>query len=298
MQPGSEIRDVSDTAIWVAHYRAMESERPDAMFRDPLARILTGERGRQIAGAFGPTSRYTAWTVITRTVLIDDFIEEAIRDGVDVVLNLGAGLDTRPYRLNLPSSLLWVEADFPHMVDYKKRQLQAHEPQCQLQRIGVDLADDAARRELLAKVAPHARKILVLTEGVIPYLTEAQVAGLAKDLLVHPRYALWLAEFFAPQVYPYLRAAARAPQMAKAPFRFFPAGWEAFFLAQGWAFKDLRYTGSVAGRFNRMPPMPWWGKLLSRFASKAALQRATSVTGFVLMQPATTSEPPSPDAAD
>jgi len=56
------IRDVSDTAIWVAQYRAEESGRPDAMFRDPLAKLLVGERGPQIARDFGKAdARYFAY---------------------------------------------------------------------------------------------------------------------------------------------------------------------------------------------------------------------------------------------
>ena len=45
------IRNVSDTALWVAIYRAMESERPDALFQDPYARRLGGERGQAIVEA-------------------------------------------------------------------------------------------------------------------------------------------------------------------------------------------------------------------------------------------------------
>ena len=73
MDPGV-ISDVSDTAIWVAHYRVQESERPDALFHDPLAKLLVGDRGAQIAKRFGPTGKYTAWSVVSRTILIDDFI--------------------------------------------------------------------------------------------------------------------------------------------------------------------------------------------------------------------------------
>ncbi|MDE3110116.1 MAG: class I SAM-dependent methyltransferase, partial [Acidobacteriota bacterium] len=43
------MQHVSDTAFWVAHYRAIEGERPDALFHDPLAGVLAGERGRNIA---------------------------------------------------------------------------------------------------------------------------------------------------------------------------------------------------------------------------------------------------------
>jgi len=42
------LRDISDTARWVAMYRARETDRPDARFRDPYARLLAGERGEEI----------------------------------------------------------------------------------------------------------------------------------------------------------------------------------------------------------------------------------------------------------
>ena len=51
MTADNPIRNVSDTASWVAVYRAMESERPDAHFNDPYARRLAGERGQAIVDA-------------------------------------------------------------------------------------------------------------------------------------------------------------------------------------------------------------------------------------------------------
>ena|ERR1700741_2601535 len=45
------IQHISDTARWAAVYRARESEREDALFRDPFARRLAGERGEHIAKA-------------------------------------------------------------------------------------------------------------------------------------------------------------------------------------------------------------------------------------------------------
>src|SRR2546427_252302 len=113
MSTSGPITHVSDTARWVALYRAMESERPDALFRDPYARRLAGERGERIVASMR-RGRAMAWPMIVRTAVLDELILRAIeRDGVDTVLNLAAGLDTRPYRLPLPSSLRWVEADFP-----------------------------------------------------------------------------------------------------------------------------------------------------------------------------------------
>jgi methyltransferase (TIGR00027 family) len=281
----AEIRDVSDTAIWVAYYRGKESDRPDAMFRDPLAKVLTAERGEAIARAFKWISPYTEWTVLARTVLIDEFIQRAIADGVDAVINLGAGLDTRPYRMELPSTLCWVEADFPHMVEYKNRMLREQKPHCRVQRVGLDLANPTARRGFLARVVPEAKKILVLTEGVIPYLTEAQVAELATDLLSQPRFAFWLAEYFSLRVYVHLKAVSKTPMLANAPFRFFPLDWEGFFLTHGWQRKEVRYSSEVSRRFGRMPPMPLMARVLLRVMGQDAMKRARTMTGFMLMTP-------------
>src|SRR5947209_5000323 len=100
------IRDISDTARWVAVYRAQETERPDAVFWDPFARALAGERGEKIAQAM-PFGEQNAWSFIARTVLFDRLVDKAIAGGADLIVNLAAGLDTRPYRMSLPSSLRW-----------------------------------------------------------------------------------------------------------------------------------------------------------------------------------------------
>lgn len=278
-----EIRDVSDTAIWVAHYRAVETARPDAIIRDPLAKVLVGKRGAAIAGNFGRMGRYTAWTVIARTVIIDEYIQNALKDGVDAVLNLGAGLDTRPYRMDLPASLPWVEADFPHMVQYKAGKLRDQVPRCRLQCVGVDLADGAARREFIANVLPDARRILVLTEGVVPYLTEAQVDELARELRARPQVAFWIVEYFSELSYRYLKRLATGRQLVNSPFRFFPAKWIEFFAERGWEQKDFRYFGEVARRFRRTPPMPWLARLVFLFMSKERIARMQKLSGYLLL---------------
>ena len=69
MSDATPVRNVSDTARWVAIYRAMESERPDALFRDPYARRLGGERGEAIVRAM-PRGRSMAWPMIVRTAVM------------------------------------------------------------------------------------------------------------------------------------------------------------------------------------------------------------------------------------
>ena len=84
------IEHVSDTALWVAMYRAMETDRADAHFRDPLARTLAGERGAAILAGM-PDGKSTAWPMIVRTAVFDEMILKAVRErGVKVVVNLAA----------------------------------------------------------------------------------------------------------------------------------------------------------------------------------------------------------------
>src|SRR6476646_8011594 len=97
----TNIRDISDTARWVAEYRARESERPAAAFRDPFARKLAGERGQQIMDAL-PRSAQHSWAYVARTFLFDQFVAEEVARGTDLIVNLAAGLDARPYRMALP----------------------------------------------------------------------------------------------------------------------------------------------------------------------------------------------------
>src|SRR5690242_20374554 len=123
------IENVSDTARWVAVYRAMESDRSDALFRDPWARRLAGERGVAIVRAM-PNGRGLAWPMIVRTALMDEMLANAVRGGPRTVLNLAAGLDTRAWRLDLPKSLKWIDADLPAMIVYRDGMMRGEAPAC------------------------------------------------------------------------------------------------------------------------------------------------------------------------
>jgi methyltransferase (TIGR00027 family) len=128
------IRHISDTARWAAVYRARETEGQNPLFRDPFARRLAGERGEQIAKAT-PFHEKHSWSWVTRTYLFDSIISEQVAHGTDVVVNLAAGLDTRPYRMQLPERLKWVEVDLPEILDYKEELLKAEKPTCTLRRV-------------------------------------------------------------------------------------------------------------------------------------------------------------------
>lgn len=278
------INDVSDTALWVATYRARESQRPDALFQDRFAQILAGERGEHIANKMS-ASRYTNWSVVIRTCIIDSYITEQISTGVDTIVNLGAGLDSRPYRMKLPANLNWIEADYPHMIQFKMTKLQNETPVCHLERFGVDLANAQARQDFLKKISARSKNILVLTEGVVPYLTNEQAAELAEDLRQHPEFRYWIVDYFAPRVLKYMQSGKRREQMKNAPFQFSPANWFQFFASHGWKEKQIRYTMEESVKLGRKPPTPWWGWIFGLWLSKEKVQRYKQMTGYVLLEP-------------
>jgi hypothetical protein len=100
-EPSLPIHSISDTAHWVAYFRARESERPDALF-DDLCRALAGARGFQIANTLAEGNKCD-WAWVARTCLFDTFLLREIRNGIHLVVNLAAGLDARPYRMQLPT---------------------------------------------------------------------------------------------------------------------------------------------------------------------------------------------------
>lgn len=121
-----QIQHTTESALLTAGWREMESSPSDALFHDPLAAGLAGERELRIARS----RPLGAWVVAIRTVVIDAFLRSAIAPGVNTVINLGAGLDTRPYRMDLPSSLNWVEVDYPSLVEDKTAKLSTEVPAC------------------------------------------------------------------------------------------------------------------------------------------------------------------------
>jgi O-methyltransferase involved in polyketide biosynthesis len=85
----------------------------------PVDGIAPGNR----IGARVPRTTRNGWWLVARTKIIDDAIAEAVTDGCDRVLNLAAGLDTRPYRRDLSPELTWVEADLPVLAAITRRTL-------------------------------------------------------------------------------------------------------------------------------------------------------------------------------
>jgi methyltransferase (TIGR00027 family) len=252
-EPGPSIRNISDTARWVAAYRADETERADAVFKDPFARRLAGDRGRRIVDGLPGAARHS-WAMVARTIDLDRYVLAEVARGADLVLNLAAGLDTRPYRLDLPASLRWVEVDLPELFDFKEGVLAGETPKCKLERVRLDLADGDARRALFARLGRESKRALVITEGLVIYLAREEVAALARDLAAVPAFKSWALDMVSPGLMK-MMLKEMAPQLeaAKAPFQFAPEEGPAFFEQYGWTPAVIRSNLKTGAEIGRLP---------------------------------------------
>jgi methyltransferase (TIGR00027 family) len=251
--PTSTVRGISDTARWVAYFRARETERPDALFRDPYAERLAGEHGFQIANSL-PDGNKHEWAWTARTYLFDQFLSRAMLEGADLVVNLAAGLDARPYRMNLPSTLQWVEVDLPDIVSYKEEILRNEKPRCRLERVSLDLSDVPGRRKLFSDLDERANKIVVASEGLLIYFATEDVASLAKDLAARKHFQHWIIDLASPgQLRLMQRTSGKQLSEVGAAFKFGPPEGANFFAPHGWEPIDVQGMLKTAAQFKRAP---------------------------------------------
>jgi methyltransferase (TIGR00027 family) len=252
-EPAMVVRNISDTARWAAVFRANETKRPDALFRDPYAARLAGALGVDIANTLPEGNSY-AWAWVARTYLFDQFLLREIQQGADMVINLAAGLDARPYRMQLPPALQWVEIDLQEILTYKEGILAGEKPTCRLERIRLDLSDVKARKPVFVELAARARKVIVLTEGLLIYLEPDQVVALAKDVAGHPQFQRWILDMHSPGLLRMMqRTTGRHLSQVGAPFKFGPPEGPGFFEPYGWRAVDVQGLLKTAARFKRPP---------------------------------------------
>jgi methyltransferase (TIGR00027 family) len=279
------IENVSDTARWVAVYRAMETERPDALFRDPYARKLAGERGFEILKSL-PRARGAAWAMIVRTAVMDEIIMERVQSGqIDMVVNLAAGLDARPWRLDLPNSLKWVDVDFAPILQYKAAIIGDAKPRCFYTPLFADLTNAAERKTVFAKLASECQRALVVTEGLLIYLSPENVGALAADLYAAERFEWWLSDLGSPRLLRIMqRSWGKAANAGNAPFLFAPAEGTAFFQKFGWKEKINRYSMEEARRLNRQMPGAAVMRIVGRVFPKRMRQEFQRMSSIILLE--------------
>ncbi|WP_369633570.1 SAM-dependent methyltransferase, partial [Nocardia sp. JMUB6875] len=169
---------VAVTAIGVAVIRARESEREDRLYDDPLAKEFVAaaragfdeERWTRLEGI--ADQFYEGRTIGVR--LVDDRFREAIAAGCRQIVLLGAGLDTRAFRMDLPEHIHIFEIDLPELFDFKEPVLAASgaTPTCRRSVVIADLREDWRKRLLNSGFQPSLPTYWV-DEGSLGYLNQA-----------------------------------------------------------------------------------------------------------------------------
>ncbi|MBD2527592.1 class I SAM-dependent methyltransferase [Nostoc sp. FACHB-133] len=179
--------EVCRTALIMATKRAIEADRPDHLFDDPLAAQLAGETGQawrekweqeDSDNPLGSTLRIQF--VAVRTRFFDDFILSVLPEVKQLVF-LGVGLDTRAFRLPFPPQTRLYELDLPELIQYREAILQDKPANCLRQAIAGDLTQPWSHL-LLQQSFDINIPTLWLMEGLLMYLNEAEVNELLKTI--------------------------------------------------------------------------------------------------------------------
>ncbi|RJQ79377.1 SAM-dependent methyltransferase [Pseudonocardiaceae bacterium YIM PH 21723] len=169
---------VAMTALGVAVIRARENEQPDALYKDPYAQLFVDAAHQQVSG----TDEGRGWWdrlqqaadmfYPDRTLGVrvgDDRMLRGVESGLRQIVLLGAGLDTRAYRMPLPTDTRFFEVDLPELFAFKEPVLEGIEPVCFRRPVITDLREDWSA-ELQHQGFDPAQPTLWCEEGALPYL--------------------------------------------------------------------------------------------------------------------------------
>ncbi|MEW1902254.1 MULTISPECIES: SAM-dependent methyltransferase [unclassified Streptomyces] len=247
---------VSYTAQWMAAARAEESEREDALFVDPFARELAAPRGFELI------ERYAGGGLLPFISIRTRFLDDAIRDvlaesGIQQVVLIAAGMDTRAFRLDWPDGIELYEVDHALLIAEKRRRLAAlgAEPRVDRREVSADLTQEWLPA-LEAAGFDRDRPTLWVAEALTFFLTEDQAAGLLRLLGSASAPGSHLAFDILG------RALLRSPFSKRfldtlasdgTPWIFGTDEPEEFLTANGWKTTDLREPGQPGAGEGRWP---------------------------------------------
>lgn len=143
---------VGATATMVAAARAVATMGPSAAINDPFAEPLVRAVGAEfftklVDGDLEFEAVGTPWPTHVfglRTRYFDEFLINAMKDGVSQAVILASGLDSRGYRLSWPTGAVVYEVDQPGVVEFKSTAMQSigAQPATDLRAVGIDLRHD------------------------------------------------------------------------------------------------------------------------------------------------------------
>jgi O-methyltransferase involved in polyketide biosynthesis len=169
---------VAESSLAALYWRAMESQRPDALIKDEKAVALVAD----LTYDFGRVSqiRMSELLKVMRAMLtreMDHYARDFLSHHPEAtVVHIGCGLDSRFERVD-NGRVEWYDLDLPEVIDLRRRLIGDEGERHHL--VGCSVLEDA----WLEVVEPQrSRPFLLLAETVFVYFVEAQVRSLVLTL--------------------------------------------------------------------------------------------------------------------
>jgi methyltransferase (TIGR00027 family) len=120
--------------------------------------------------------------LICRTRYIDDVLKNAIKEGVGTVVNLGAGMDTRAFRIPGIENIQYFELDFPELQKVKRAYIDKKigELPSNVSFVPVDFNSQELGEELKKAGYTLSSKTLFIWEGVTQYISKEAIDNTIK----------------------------------------------------------------------------------------------------------------------
>jgi methyltransferase (TIGR00027 family) len=285
--------DVATTALFVAAVRARENERSDPLFKDQLSALLAGSEGLAwlAASEANPGSNYHLDSfpyLEVRTRYFDDWASEAVRDGeARQLVLLGAGMDTRAFRLPWPEGFQFWEIDTPELFALKEARLQSAGVRLESDRrvVEADLTSGDWVDSLIEGGFKKNLPTVWLAEGLFQYLKGTDVGQILEGAAsVSSPSSRLVADIISAE---FLRRMSNRERLRRrkergTPWVFGSDEPEKLFRSHGWKIEDKvgaleaavalgRWPATRSGTAGRSQPVPPSASFVS--ATKAPLRR-------------------------
>lgn len=169
-----------------ASIRALEAEKTKPrLFFDSFAKNLAGELGKSLREKVLQQCPFVKSMILTRTKYFDDFINMCFAEkNIRQFVNLGCGMDTRAFRLNLPEEAHFYELDIPSVIAYKKVILNKFmcQPTAELHHIEADILQNEWKFMLEKQGFKKNEPSVWILEGVLSFLNADQVKILMEKI--------------------------------------------------------------------------------------------------------------------
>ena len=171
-----QLTEEKETLLATLYAKALESRAPDSILGDTMADDVV----RRIDYDFAKLKlrKDDPFSVAIRAKYLDAWtLDFFARQPSAVVLNLGCGLDSRVFRIDPPASVDWYDVDYPEVIALRRRLF----PECS----HCHMVGSSVTESDWLEAIPGDRPVLMVAEGLLPYLQPADGIALLRRIVAH-----------------------------------------------------------------------------------------------------------------